>query len=250
MLFRSHLTVALISMDGFRQEIRAFVHLGGSFEIAQVRLGSYRVEVRTQDGEVIHTSMASVASIGTELNLQLKPREPSAMGSISVSRLVRDPDGRASREYAIAGEYLKGNNLKQARKHFEKALKTDPAFPEAHTELGVVAYRCGEASEAKAEFARAVELDPGQFLAWSNLASIHFAERDFAAAESTAMRGLQKSPNVPKATFYRWSRTTCLESGYGRNDQAPGVGGTRISECRGTSEKTEGTLSQTIWYCS
>ena len=203
------LSVVFIATSGMREEFRVFVQSSGAFELQHVPPGNYWVEVRSQDGRVIQGQLIMVTSPAFDLVIRLPPaarpvRDLVMAGSsqrISVSRLLSDPDGKAVREFAIAQDYLRREKLASARKHLESALKADPEFAEAHAELGVVAYRSGNFEEAKSEFVCATKLDAALGGTWANLASIHFNEHNYEAAEEAALQGLAQSPKIAKLHY-------------------------------------------------
>jgi tetratricopeptide (TPR) repeat protein len=96
---------------------------------------------------------------------------------------------------------------------YRRALKLDPGLAAAHTNLGRLAHRRGDAAEARSSFEAALALDPDQPEARYNLAHLQIAagEMDVAAAE--LRRVLQLDPNFADAHF---NLATALEALGGR----------------------------------
>jgi serine/threonine-protein kinase len=65
-----------------------------------------------------------------------------------------------------------GYELARMRMAAEKALKLDPLLAEAHQALGTVYARQGQWSQAERSFRRAIELNPGNSLAYSDLSLV------------------------------------------------------------------------------
>ena len=75
------------------------------------------------------------------------------------------------------------------------ALHLEPERPAVHLNLGVLALEAGEAEEAAAYFAEAVRLDPAYVEAWSNLGLVqlqHLGRLD--EAEASLQRALAARP--------------------------------------------------------
>lgn len=87
----------------------------------------------------------------------------------------------------------------EAAKTYETCSEISPNDAEMHVQLGVAYQRLGERNKAEISFARAVDLEPGSALAWSNYASLEAAAGDFAQARAKWERALQIDPNFAPA---------------------------------------------------
>lgn len=199
-------TVHLSTLDNSKPSERAFVASSGTFQFLSVPQGSYLLEVRDSSGNVVKTEMITLAGPVFETSISLGsasalPAMPAGGGTVSLHRLIRDPNGRAAREFSLGEGFLVKQDLVNARKHLAKAVEADPDYAEAHLELGTTAFRSGRIDEARSEFERAVELDPKQVVAWSNLAVLLFQTKTYDEAERAARRGLDAAPNDAKLHF-------------------------------------------------
>jgi len=202
------LTVHLVRPDRSSNSESTFANGSGTFQFFSVAPGSYVLEVRNMQGEVIKQQMITVVGPAFETTISLGgssrregPAMPAGGATISAKQLRHDPNGRAAREYVLGGEFLVKQDLANARKHMLKAIDADPDYALAHLELGTIAFRSGQIGEARREFERTVELDPKQPVAWGNLASLLFQTKAYGEAESAAQRGLQAMPHDAKLHF-------------------------------------------------
>jgi tetratricopeptide (TPR) repeat protein len=90
-----------------------------------------------------------------------------------------------------------GNTEADARAEscYRQALALDPGLAAAHTNLGGIAHRRGDATEARAAFERALALDPDQVEARFNLANLILEGGDLELAVAEFRRVLQIAPD-------------------------------------------------------
>jgi tetratricopeptide (TPR) repeat protein len=83
----------------------------------------------------------------------------------------------------------------RAESCYQQALALDPGLAAAHTNLGGIAHRRGDATEARAAFERALALDPDQVEARFNLANLILEAGDLELAVAEFRRVLQIAPD-------------------------------------------------------
>ncbi|HEX4404888.1 MAG TPA: tetratricopeptide repeat protein [Polyangia bacterium] len=83
----------------------------------------------------------------------------------------------------------------QAESCYQKALALDAGLAAAHTNLGSIAHRRGDAAEARAAFERALAIDPDQVEARFNLANLILESGDLELAVAEFRRVLQVAPD-------------------------------------------------------
>jgi tetratricopeptide (TPR) repeat protein len=83
--------------------------------------------------------------------------------------------------------------------HAHRAVYFDPQSPVAHNTLGTLLYRLGKRADARASFARAVELDSTAWYAFSNLCHVDMATGRTLAAIDECRRAaaLRKHSSQP-----------------------------------------------------
>lgn len=90
-----------------------------------------------------------------------------------------------------AGDAVKRGEIESALEELNSALAFKPDYAEALYERGVVLALAGKPSEARADFEKVVELNPGDSRALNNLGCIHFNEGNANAAEEAFNRAIE-----------------------------------------------------------
>ena len=91
---------------------------------------------------------------------------------------------------------------KEARKSFERAIRSDHEFADAYNNLGVVFYEARKYGAAVKQYQKAIEKDSSSASFFSNLGAAHFSKRQFELAVAAYGHALQLDPDV----FQRSSR--------------------------------------------
>jgi tetratricopeptide (TPR) repeat protein len=84
---------------------------------------------------------------------------------------------------------------------YQQALALDAGLSAAHTNLGSIAHRRGDAAEARAAFERALAIDPDQVEARYNLANLILETGDVELAIAELRRVLQNAPDFGDAHY-------------------------------------------------
>ena len=93
------------------------------------------------------------------------------------------------------------NRLDEAVTQYRKALDSNPAYTNAHNNLGAALARQGKFDEAVVQFRKALELNPGGAVAEANLGHALLAQNKFAEAMPHLERALQISPDLVEARY-------------------------------------------------
>jgi tetratricopeptide (TPR) repeat protein len=91
---------------------------------------------------------------------------------------------------------------KEARKAFERAIKSNHEFADAYNNLGVMLYEEKKYGAAVKQYEKAITRDASSASFFSNLGAAYFSKRDFEAAVVAYQRALELDPGV----FERTSR--------------------------------------------
>jgi tetratricopeptide (TPR) repeat protein len=89
----------------------------------------------------------------------------------------------------------------EAEACYQRALALDAGLAAAHTNLGSIAHRRGDADEARAAFERALAIDPDQVEARFNLANLILESGDLELAVAEFRRVLQIAPDFGDAHY-------------------------------------------------
>jgi Flp pilus assembly protein TadD len=107
----------------------------------------------------------------------------------------------------------------EAKAEFDRALALQPQFPEVHVELGLMSHRLGRLPEAEAEFRKAIEIAPDYVQAMNNLALLQSEQGKGREAEATFRRALDIDPGYTRAAL----GLGMLLMKHGRDAEAEGV---------------------------
>jgi len=119
------------------------------------------------------------------------PREAAAAADAAPVRTAYDWFAEGTLREASGGP----EGDAQAESCYQKALALDAGLAAAHTNLGGIAHRRGDAAEARAAFERALALDPDQAEARFNLANLILESGDLELAVAEFRRVLQVAPD-------------------------------------------------------
>lgn len=95
--------------------------------------------------------------------------------------------------------YWGGKRVAEAVRYAERAVLLEPELAESHRAHGKALAAGGDEDAALAAFARALELDPGDWVAALQSANLHFARLEFDAAEKFYLDALQHAPRLDAA---------------------------------------------------
>ncbi len=92
--------------------------------------------------------------------------------------------------------YHQMTNLDQAKKHYERALKINPKYPEAINNLGTVHYARKSYRRAVNQYKKALKLSPSSASIYSNLGTAYFARKKYKEAFDAYQQALTLDPEV------------------------------------------------------
>jgi tetratricopeptide (TPR) repeat protein len=154
--------------------------------------------VVVDDGGAYETSGQKVFDFGlAELRTsaqkiaEVRPRAPTPAGDAPSKRTAYDWFAEGTlRELGTDADADA-----RAEACYQQALALDPGLAAAHTNLGSIAHRRGDATEARAAFERALAVDPDQVEARFNLANLILESGDLELAVAEFRRVLQIAPD-------------------------------------------------------
>ena len=172
-------------------------HIDRPLDRIRVAFDGARLVV-VDDGNAFETSGQKVFGFGlAELRTsaqkiaEVRPRTPTPAGEPTVKRTAYDWFAEGTLREA-SGE---ADADARAETCYQQALALDAGLAAAHTNLGGIAHRRGDASEARAAFERALAIDPDQVEARFNLANLILESGDLELAVAEFRRVLQVAPD-------------------------------------------------------
>lgn len=193
--------------NGERQQIwvrssepLSFNLAAGEYQISLDAEGrqTVRRRFRLSDSANLGPAMLSLTPGALDRSMQLSPETGSTV-SIDVLRIPR----KALGELKKAERAQQKGRLQKAIGHFEKALKIDPDFFEAHNNLGAVYLRLSCLAEARQSLDRALSIRPDDPMALRNMAYLQLAAGQFNQAVETLSRLIRVRPSDCWAYEYR-----------------------------------------------
>ena len=103
-------------------------------------------------------------------------------------RLIDDTYAKALYWNNIGAEALLENNLRAAHAYLSKAIETDLRITDAWVNLGVVFNRNEQLDDAEFALQRALEIDPTEYSAMSNLYEVYLAQGNLEGAQNLQAR--------------------------------------------------------------
>ena len=94
---------------------------------------------------------------------------------------------------------LQADSLEEARRAYQEALRLQPAFVEAHVNLGLLNHNAGDLKEAETCYRRALQYGPDSALAHFNLAVVLEDQQDKSGALAAYAEALKRAPDFREA---------------------------------------------------
>jgi hypothetical protein len=169
----------------------------GQFQLDHVPAGTYSVRlVTTPGGNPLVEEFHEFEPGGAPLVLDLpdRPSDKPISGIVSLHDLEHPVPKKARQAAFEAQQFAHANNLPKAIAKLEQAIRIDPAYRDAHINLGVLYVRLGRTADARAEFQKALEIGPPAAPLYVDLALASSALGDYRAAETFAHKALKLDP--------------------------------------------------------
>jgi tetratricopeptide (TPR) repeat protein len=192
------------------EEVRAALpHVDRPLDRMRVAFDGTRLVV-VDEGNAFESTGQKVFDFGlAELARQVSDIRPKPVAERAAPVVERGSDGslpkRRAYDWFIEGtrsEVSGGDAGDDHAEHcYRQALALDPGLAAARTNLGSLAYRCGDVAGAREAFEAALALDPDQPEARFNLANIVLESGDLELAVAEFRRVLQTAPDFADAHF-------------------------------------------------
>jgi tetratricopeptide (TPR) repeat protein len=185
-------TVELTTISSHLPIDRTISSSDGKFEFRNLSSGNYTVFVKTERGDVVGFQDVSTAVLSGQLSIQIiEPRKMKPIsGTVDAASLQHHPPRKAAQEMNRAIRAHEAGDSAAAQEHLIAAIRLDPAFSEAHTNLGAEYARGGKLDLAYSEFQTALQLGPKGAMQYCNLAVVALAMNRISEAEVEARQAL------------------------------------------------------------
>jgi hypothetical protein len=169
----------------------------GQFQLDHVPAGTYSIRLVPAPGadplvEEFHEFEPGGAPL--VLDLPDRPSDKPISGLVSLHDLEHPVPKKARQEAFEAQQFAHANNLPKAIAKLEQAIRIDPAYRDAHINLGVLYVRLGRTADARAEFQKALDIGPPAAPIFVDLALASSALGDYRAAETFARKAQELDP--------------------------------------------------------
>jgi putative PEP-CTERM system TPR-repeat lipoprotein len=133
--------------------------------------------------------------------LHLAQGRPDATVGLATEALASEPQNGNAELLYIRGLLAQGE-INRAENELKKLVARFPESAPVRTQMGMLLGRKGERQAARAEFDRALKIDPNSLEATTGLVALDLAARDFSSARNRVDARLASStPNAPLLTL-------------------------------------------------
>jgi tetratricopeptide (TPR) repeat protein len=138
------------------------------------------------------TSTRPSTPLPTSTTKPSSPHPPISSGNLELAR----------EHFVRAWNYdEQEGRLDKAIKEYQSALRIDPAYADAHNNLGWIYERQGRLDEAVAEYENAIQLDPNSIVTYRNLGRVYGKKKRFDEAIKSLLAALEIDPNDASTHF-------------------------------------------------
>lgn len=195
--------VKMYSLANHLETETAFTGSNGEFELRNTPAGSYELSVLDNSGAILTQTMVNVTDAAGRLEVRL-PRsqnESFTSGPVSLARLRHKVPKSANKEFKAARRAQRAGDNAEAVKRLNRAIADDPAFADAHNDLGALYVGMKRYGDALRELDAALALDAADLEAHVNRALCLARMERYPEAETEARRAIQLNPPDDHARY-------------------------------------------------
>ncbi|MEN3331149.1 MAG: hypothetical protein V7641_514 [Blastocatellia bacterium] len=203
-------TFHIILYDRTGQVIaRQAVNNGGRYRFLDVPNGEYRLAVEVENEEVtrinIRITEISKTDVRYDIALQWQPRRNDTGRSTATTVAVTDVYSRSAANESLfnkAEEALRKKDYDHAVEWLTQIVGNDPKDYIAWTELGTLHFRREKYDDADKAYQRALAEKPAYTLALLNYGKLRLAKKEFEPAIEILTRAVSAQPLSADANYY------------------------------------------------
>ena len=211
----SNCTVELIPLGRGRTQ-RTVPRQDGSFGFDDVTPGEHELRVRDESGRVLHHQVVSLRRDGDKPATRPGAEQSPQAQTVSVQRLQHKVPRKAAAEFGRGRAALDKQEFLSAVEHLKAAVALDPAFADAHNDLGFAYLRLKDYDRGAEQLQKAIDLDPGHQPANDNLCLLFFKMKRYVEARQAAERTLSRGTGSAVAHYI--AAATLLLGGGSRSE--------------------------------
>jgi Tfp pilus assembly protein PilF len=188
----------------------------GKFEFHNIKAGSYTIFVKTDRGDVVGLSEVTGAIGSSPVHIQVlePPQHKPVTGTVSAITLRHRPPKKAVQEMNAALKASAAGKTDLVQGHLQAALRIDPDFSEAHTNLGAIYTRANKLDLAYTEFQEAFRTGPHGAMQYCNIAVVALALNRPEEAEREVRQALAIESRNPQSNFLLGKILATRPNGY------------------------------------
>jgi Tfp pilus assembly protein PilF len=196
-------TVELTSLTVNLPIERTFSNSDGRFEFHNVKSGTYTILVKTDSGDVVgfHQMTDAMGNMPVRIQVTERPKSKAVTGTVSAITLQHRPPKKAIQEMNAAIKASAVGKTDLAQDHLLAAIRIDPDFSEAHTNLGAIYARANKLDLAYDEFQQALRTGPHGAMQYCNIGVVALALNRPEEAEREVRRALTIDSRNPQSNF-------------------------------------------------
>jgi len=183
---------------------------GGKCEFHEPNNGVFIVRIAERDYkevservEILGNPMAyvvlSLIPLKQEGSAEVQVPPSGSPDSVSVKDLAVPDEAR--KEFAKGEDSLTAKNPDEGVKHFQKAIKIYPDYPQAYRLLGEAYLQKQDWQQAESALNRSIELEPKLAASYLDLGGLRNQTKNYPGAEVALKKCLDLSPDSPGAQY-------------------------------------------------
>jgi tetratricopeptide (TPR) repeat protein len=198
-----HFLVELESRSAAFHGQRTDVGVQGTFSFMGVPLGQYSLIVTDIYGNVVHREFVEVQRAMGPISIRLREtrKEPVNGGTISLRRLQHKVPKAARKLFEKAEKAAEKGDAAASISLLQQAVEKDPEYMEAWVNLGARQLKTNDPASALKAFEKAIALDEGMSLPYSNSATALLMLGKPAEAEAAARKAIERDPLNVRARY-------------------------------------------------
>jgi tetratricopeptide (TPR) repeat protein len=196
-----------VELSGPQPTLTTFPDANGNFNFFNVRRGSYTLRVivdgseeAAQEIDVFDQDMLS-SNHRILVQQRFDYRRASSSNVVDVSQFLDAYPKKAVERYKRANESRKRNEIKDAVKYLEEAIRIAPNFYNAHNDLGLLYQTLGRFEDAEGQFLKAHEINESSSDPLVNLTALYIEQEKPDKAVETGEQAVKTNGRSPSAFF-------------------------------------------------